>query len=180
MRKPSLCKQQSLNAKIKIIRDEMLRSISVCDVCVCPLRLHQKGCSHTPIVLSIHLVTKAFLYRDRAGWPASLLYIRRIRVSVAIGTQSGICLHERIPMINIWGPPQLSFRKNPTLAASLVKASLPGSLRPPTCKVPPIPITRVESRMIRCADKRCKVCPKAEGRHVLFSTVSETPYVYVP
>ena len=75
-------------------------------------------------------------------------------------------------------PPQFSFRKNPTLAASLVKVSLPGSHRPPTCQVPPIPITRIESRMIRCADKRCKVCPKAEGRHVLFSTVSETPYTF--
>ena len=38
------------------------------------------------------------------------------------------------------GPPQLSFRKNPTLADSLVKASLPGSLSPPTCQVPPYPL----------------------------------------
>ena len=31
-----------------------------------------------------------FVYRDGAGWPAPLPYIRKIRVSVAIGTQSGI------------------------------------------------------------------------------------------
>ena len=30
--------------------------------------------------------------------------------------------------------------------------------------------------MVRCTDKRCKVCPKAEGMRVLFSTVSNTPY----
>ena len=34
------------------------------------------------------------------------------------------------------------------------------------------------SRMVRCTDKRCKVCPKAEGRRVLFSTVSNTPYTF--
>ena len=36
-----------------------------------------------------------FVYRDRGGWPASLPYICKIRVSVAIGTQSGIRLHEK-------------------------------------------------------------------------------------
>ena len=44
-----------------------------------------------------------FVYRDRGGWPASLPYIRKIRVSVAIGNQSRICLHERVPMVKIWG-----------------------------------------------------------------------------
>ena len=28
-----------------------------------------------------------FVYRDGTGWPASLPYIRKIRVSMAIGTQ---------------------------------------------------------------------------------------------
>ena len=37
-----------------------------------------------------------FVYRDRGGWPASLPYIRKIRISVAIGTQSGIRLHQRV------------------------------------------------------------------------------------
>ena len=44
-----------------------------------------------------------FVYRDRGGWPASLPYIRKIRVSVAIGNQSRIRLHERVPMVKIWG-----------------------------------------------------------------------------
>ena len=44
-----------------------------------------------------------FVYRDRAGWPASLPYICKFRVSVAIGTQSGIRLHQRVPMVKIWG-----------------------------------------------------------------------------
>ena len=44
-----------------------------------------------------------FVYRDRGGWPASLPYIWKIHVSVAIGTQSGIRLHERVPMVKIWG-----------------------------------------------------------------------------
>ena len=44
-----------------------------------------------------------FVYRDGTGWPASLPYIRKIHVSVAIGTQSGIRLHERVPMVKIWG-----------------------------------------------------------------------------
>ena len=43
------------------------------------------------------------LYSDRAGWPALLPYIRKMCVSVAIRTQSGICLHERVPMVKIWG-----------------------------------------------------------------------------
>ena len=37
-----------------------------------------------------------FVYRDGTGWPASLPYIRKIHVSVAIGTQSGIRLHKRV------------------------------------------------------------------------------------
>ena len=44
-----------------------------------------------------------FVYRDGTGWPASLPYIRKIHVSVAIGTQSGFRLHERVPMVKIWG-----------------------------------------------------------------------------
>ena len=44
-----------------------------------------------------------FVYRDRGGWPASLPYICKIRISMAIGTQSGIRLHERVPMAKIWG-----------------------------------------------------------------------------
>ena len=44
-----------------------------------------------------------FVYRDRGGWPASLPYIRKIRISVAIGNQSRIRLHERVPMVKIWG-----------------------------------------------------------------------------
>ena len=44
-----------------------------------------------------------FVYRDRGGWPASLPYICKIRVSVAIGTQSGIRLHKRVTMLKIWG-----------------------------------------------------------------------------
>ena len=38
--------------------------------------------------------------RDRAGWPGSL---PKICASVAIGTQSGIRLHERVPMVKICG-----------------------------------------------------------------------------
>ena len=74
--------------------------------------------------------------------------------------------------------PQLCYRRNPTLADSLVKASLPGSHRPAKGQLPPIPISRLGSRMVRCTDKRCKVCPKAEGRRILFSTVSNTPYTF--
>ena len=74
--------------------------------------------------------------------------------------------------------PQLSFQRNPTLADSLVRASVSGSRRPPTGQVPPIPIPRLDSRIVRCADKRCKICPRAEGRRVLFSTVSNTPYTF--
>ena len=44
-----------------------------------------------------------FVYRDGTGWPASLPYIRKIHVSVAIGTQSGTRLHKRVPMVKIWG-----------------------------------------------------------------------------
>ena len=42
-----------------------------------------------------------FVYRDGTGWPASLPYIRKIHVSVAIGTQSGIRLHKRVPMVGV-------------------------------------------------------------------------------
>ena len=75
-------------------------------------------------------------------------------------------------------PPQLCFRRNPTIADSLVKAALPGAPRPPTGQVPPIPIPRLDSRIVRCTDKRCKVCPNAEGRRILFSAVSKTPYTF--
>ena len=38
--------------------------------------------------------------------------------------------------------------------------------------------TNTKARLTRCADKRCKICPRAEGRRVLFSTVSNTPYTF--
>ena len=41
--------------------------------------------------------------RDGIGLPASLPYIRKIHVPMAIGTQSGFCLHKRVPMVKIWG-----------------------------------------------------------------------------
>ena len=44
-----------------------------------------------------------FVYRDGVGWPALLPYIRKIHVSMVICTQSGIHLHERVPMVKIWG-----------------------------------------------------------------------------
>ena len=50
-----------------------------------------------------------FVYRDGTGWPASLPYIRKIRVSVAIGTQSGFRLHERVPIVKIC--PKFDYRK---------------------------------------------------------------------
>ena len=75
-------------------------------------------------------------------------------------------------------PLQLCFRRNPTIADSLMKAALTGAPRLPTGQVPPIPIPRLDSRMVRCAEKRCKVCPNAEGRRILFSAVSKTPYTF--
>ena len=45
---------------------------------------------------------RLFVYRDGAGWPASLPYIRKIRISVAIGNQAGIHLHERVPVVKMW------------------------------------------------------------------------------
>ena len=50
-----------------------------------------------------YMVISLCIYRDGTRWPASLPYISKIRVSVAIGTQSGIRLHERVPMVKIWG-----------------------------------------------------------------------------
>ena len=44
-----------------------------------------------------------FVYRDGVGWPASLPYSWKIHVSMAICPQSGIRLHERVPMVKIWG-----------------------------------------------------------------------------
>ena len=48
-------------------------------------------------------IAPLYNYRDGTGWPASLPYIRKIYVSMAIGTQSGIRLHERVPMVKKWG-----------------------------------------------------------------------------
>ena len=65
------------------------------------------SCNHYSETLYINDISQRgfspFVYRDRGGLPASLPYIRKIRVSVAIGTQSGIRLHERVPMVKIWG-----------------------------------------------------------------------------
>ena len=50
--------------------------------------------------LLIYQTHGPFVYRDHAGWPASLPYIRKICVSMEICTQSRISLHERV---KIWG-----------------------------------------------------------------------------
>ena len=53
-------------------------------------------------------IAPLYNYRDRGGWPALLPYIRKIRVSVAIGNQSGIRLHERVPTVKIWGSSKMT------------------------------------------------------------------------
>ena len=75
-------------------------------------------------------------------------------------------------------PPQLGYRRNPTLGDSLVRASLPGSSCPPTGQVPPIPINKLQPHMVKCTNGCCKMCPKAEGRCILFSMMSNTPYAF--
>ena len=57
----------------------------------------------TPIFSPYPFVFAPLYIRDGTGWPASLPYIRKISVSVAIGSPSGIRLHERVPMVKIWG-----------------------------------------------------------------------------
>ena len=47
-----------------------------------------------------------FVYRDGTGWPASLPYIRKIRVSVAIGNPWH--LHKRVPMAKYGGPQKMT------------------------------------------------------------------------
>ena len=70
-----------------------------------PLWWH--GCSSDPVTALVVALSRRggslFVYRDGAGWPALLPCIRKIRVSMLIGTQSGIRLHERVPMVKIWG-----------------------------------------------------------------------------
>ena len=68
----------------------MRSSKSVLSQCYTNTTLSQRGFS-------------PFVYRDRGGLPASLPYIRKIHVSVTIGSQSGIRLHKRVPMVKIWG-----------------------------------------------------------------------------
>ena len=52
-----------------------------------------------------------FVYRDRGGWPASLPYVRKIRVSVVIGTQSGIVFTKGYLWSKYGGPQKLDYRK---------------------------------------------------------------------
>ena len=56
-----------------------------------------------PLVEKIMYHKGAIAPRDGTGWPASLPYIRKIYVFVAIGIQSLIRLHKRVPMVKIWG-----------------------------------------------------------------------------
>ena len=49
-----------------------------------------------------------FVYRDRGGWPAPLPYIRKIRVSVAIGTQSGILFTKGYLQSKYGGPQKMT------------------------------------------------------------------------
>ena len=44
----------------------------------------------------------SFVYRDHVGCPALLPYIQKIHISTVLCTQSGICLHRRLPMVKIW------------------------------------------------------------------------------
>ena len=72
-----------------------------------------RSLQHVPIVPATqHLtyITKAFVYthRHRAGWPASLPYMRKICVSMAIDTQSEIRLHKRVPIVKYGGPQKMT------------------------------------------------------------------------
>ena len=81
--------------------DGMLQPESII-VCTLIKKDAARACyAHKYIYIYIY---NPFVYRDGAGWPASLPYICKICVSVAIGTQSGIRLHKMLPMVKLWGP----------------------------------------------------------------------------
>ena len=77
--------------------------------CVIKIKIHHNtgitniGIRDGGVIILSQRGNSPFVYRDRGGWPASLPYICKIRVSEAIGTQSRIRLHKRIPMDKIWG-----------------------------------------------------------------------------
>ena len=58
--------------------------------------------SYTYMYMYITKGYRPFVYRDGTGWPASLPYIRKIHISVAIGTKFRIRLHERVHIVKIW------------------------------------------------------------------------------
>ena len=73
------------------LHGESTDSLIICSLCneLLSLRVH----------VCIHVLCVSLVYRDHGGWP----YILKIRVSMAVGTQSGIRLHERVPLVKIWG-----------------------------------------------------------------------------
>ena len=71
------------------------------------------------------------VYRDGTGWPASLPYVQKIRVSVAIGIRSGIRLNERVPMVKIWRSSKND--PNRTMGKSFIKIVKVQILVNPVC-----------------------------------------------
>ena len=74
-------------------------------------------------------------------------------------------------------PPQVCYRRNPTLSSTLVKAALPGH-PPPPGETTPINIKTIKSRTHKCTNPHCKAYPNALGKRILYSTASRTPYTF--
>ena len=74
-------------------------------------------------------------------------------------------------------PPQVCYRRNPTLSSTLVKAALPGH-PPPPGETTPINIKTIKSRTHKYTNPHCKACPNALGKRILYSTASRTPYTF--
>ena len=74
-------------------------------------------------------------------------------------------------------PPQVCYRRNPTLSSTLVKAALPGH-PPPPGETTPINIKTIKSRTHKCTNPHCKACPNALGKRILYSSVQNTVYLH--
>ena len=116
----SACLSVCLSICLSVCLSVCVFHLSLCHVTLvcahCHTHTHTCTCAYTHTLAytrTMHVCTSIiilsqrggspFVHRDRAGWPASLPYICKIRVSVAMGTQSEIRLHKRVATVKLWG-----------------------------------------------------------------------------
>ena len=73
-------------------------------------------------------------------------------------------------------PPQICYRKNPSIGSKVVAAALSNTPLTVEAQAAPVDVVNIDKRVKKCSHYQCQVCPNILSKHVIYSTTTHTKY----